>query len=38
MTGNTLTEFMDDLLAMDGPEKVFVFRVKLYFMEAQPFE
>ena len=26
MTGNTLTEFMDDLLAMDGPEKEFVFR------------
>ena len=26
MTGNTLTEFMDDLLAMGGPEKEFVFR------------
>mgnify|MGYP001075296585 CR=1 FL=1 len=38
MTGNTLTEFMDDLLAMDGPEKEFVFRGKRYFMEAQPYE
>lgn len=34
MRGNTLTEFMDDLLTMGGPEKEFLFRGKRYFMEA----
>lgn len=38
MRGNTLTEFMDDLLTMGGPEKEFLFRGKRYFMEAQPYE
>ena len=27
MRGNTLTEFMDDLLTMGGPEKEFLFRL-----------
>lgn len=34
MRGNTLTEFMDDLLTMGGPEKEFVFRDRLYFLEG----
>ncbi len=38
MRGNTLTEFMDDLLTMGGPEKEFLFRGKRYFMEAQRYE
>ncbi len=38
MKGNTLTEFMDDLLTMGGPEKEFEFRGRRYFMEAQPYE
>lgn len=38
MKGNTLTEFMDDLLSMGGPEKEFVFRGKRYLMESQPYE
>ncbi len=38
MKGNTLTEFMDDLLTMGGPEKEFEFRGRRYFMESQPYE
>lgn len=38
MRGNTLTEFIDDLLTMGGPEKEFLFRGKRYFMESQPYE
>lgn len=38
MKENTLTEFMDDLLIMGGPEKEFMFRGKRYFMESQPYE
>jgi hypothetical protein len=34
MTGNSLQEFMDDLLASGGPEKEFVFRNKRYFLET----
>ncbi len=37
MKGNTLAEFMDDLLVSGGPEKEFVFRGKRYFMESQPY-
>lgn len=35
MRGNTLSEFMDDLLNMGGPEKEFVFRDKFFFLETQ---
>lgn len=38
MKGNTLTEFMDDLLTMGGPEKEFLFRGRRYFMQAQSYE
>ena len=38
MKGNTLAEFMDDLLVSGGPEKEFVFRGKRYFMESQPYD
>ena len=38
MKGNTLREFMDDLLAMGGPEKEFSYRGKHYFLQAQPYE
>lgn len=38
MKGNTLTEFMDDLLTMGGPEKEFLFRGRSYFMQGQPYE
>ena len=34
MTGNTLREFMDDLLQMGGPEKEFTFREKKFFLET----
>ena len=34
MKGNTLTEFLDDLLASGGPEKEFIFRDKTFFLEA----
>lgn len=33
MKGNTIGEFIDDLLMMGGPEKEFVFRKKYYFLE-----
>ena len=35
MKGNTLAEFIDDLLLMGGPEKEFVFRGKTYFLETR---
>lgn len=38
MKGNTLTEFMDDLLMMGGPEKDFLFRGRRYLLESQPYE
>lgn len=38
MKGNTLAEFMDDLLTMGGPEKEYEYHGKNYFMEAQPYE
>ena len=34
MKGNTLAEFMDDLLSMGGPEKEFVFRDSFFFLES----
>lgn len=34
MNGNTINNFIDDLLTMGGPEKEFVFREKLYFLET----
>lgn len=34
MKGNTLAEFMDDLLSMGGPEKEFVFRDRFFFLES----
>ena len=37
MKGNTLAEFMDNLLVSGGPEKEFVFRGRRYFMESQPY-
>lgn len=38
MRGNTLTEFIDDLITMGGPEKEFEFRGRRYIMEALPYE
>lgn len=34
MIGNSIGEFIDDLLSMGGPEKEFVFRKQRYFMET----
>lgn len=34
MKGNTLAEFMDDLLSMGGPEKEFVFRDRFFILES----
>ncbi len=34
MKGNTINEFIDDLLTMGGPEKEFTFREKLFFLET----
>ncbi len=34
MKGNTLGEFIDDILISGGPEKEFVFRNKYYFLES----
>jgi len=34
MKGNSVQEFMDDLLTTGGPEKEFVFRKKRYFLET----
>lgn len=33
MKGNTLAEFLDDLLSMGGPEKEFMFRDRFFFLE-----
>ena len=38
MKGNTLTEFINDLLTMGGPEKEYEYRGKRYFMESQPYK
>ena len=34
MKGNSLSEFINDLLTMGGPEKEFKFRGKKYFLET----
>lgn len=34
MKGNTLAQFMDDLITMGGPEKEFVRGDKFYFLES----
>ena len=34
MKGNSLTEFIDDLLTMGGPEKEFQFHGKVYMLET----
>ena len=34
MTGNTLTEFINDLLIAGGPEKEFVYHEKKFFLES----
>lgn len=34
MKGNTLNEFMNDLLTVGGPEKEFLFRGKRFFLET----
>ena len=34
MIGNTIGEFIDDLLSAGGPEKEFIFRNNRYFMET----
>ena len=33
MIGNTLSEFVDDILTMGGPEKEFLFRGKKYILQ-----
>ena len=38
MKGNTLREFMDDLIYMGGREKEFLFRERKYFLQCQPYE
>ena len=38
MKGNTLSEFINDLLTFGGPEKEYEYRGKRYFMESQPYE
>lgn len=38
MKGNTLTEFIDDLIAMGGPEKEFEYNGRRYFLQSQPYE
>ena len=34
MKGNTLAQFMDDILLTGGPEKEFVFRNQFFFLET----
>ena len=34
MKGNTINEFIRDLLSMGGPEKEFIFSSKRYFLET----
>ena len=38
MKGNTLSEFINDVLTIGGPEKEYEYRGKRYFMESQPYE
>ena len=38
MIGNTLSEFVDDILTMGGPEKEFLFRGKKYILQCQKYE
>lgn len=38
MRGNTLTEFIDDILTMGGPEKEYEYRGKNYMLETWPYE
>ncbi|MBR6939699.1 MAG: hypothetical protein IKH65_02725 [Clostridia bacterium] len=38
MKGNTLVEFINDLLTMGGPEKEFEYNGKRYFIESQAYE
>ncbi len=38
MIGNTLSEFIDDILTMGGPEKEFLFRGKKYMLQCQKYE
>ncbi len=35
MRGNTLEQFMDDLLTMGGPEKEFTYKNHRYFLETR---
>ena len=37
MKGNTITEFIDDLLTMGGPEKEFEYNGKRYLMASQAY-
>lgn len=37
MTGNTLSQFIDDILTMGGPEKEFLFRGKKYILQSQSY-
>lgn len=34
MKGNSINEFIDDILTMGGPEKEFIFKEKYYFLET----
>ena len=34
MKGNTLQQFVDDILTMGGPEKEYLYRGKLYMLEC----
>lgn len=38
MIGNTLSEFIDDILTMGGPEKEFLFRSRKYMLQSQRYE
>ncbi len=38
MIGNTLSEFIDDILTMGGPEKEFLFHGKKYMLQSQKYE
>lgn len=38
MLGNSLAEFIDDLLSMGGSEKEFLFRGRKYFLQCQFYE
>ena len=34
MKGQTISEFIDDIISMGGPEKEFIFRNKYFFLET----